>query len=105
MATPPSTMTWIENWLYPMRDRSLTNPTWIKVKGILFLFLGILSSLLLLLEKPTLKVCLLLIVTTWAFCRFYYFAFYVIEHYVDSNYRFSGILSLLQYLMWRKRER
>lgn len=88
-----------------MQNVSLTNAMWIKAKGILFLFLGILSSVLLFLERPTLKVGLLLIVTIWAFCRFYYFAFYVIERYVDSDYRFSGIFSLLRYLFWRKGER
>jgi hypothetical protein len=32
------------------------------------------------------------------FCRFYYFAFYVIEHYVDPGYRFSGLGS--SFLDW-----
>ena len=27
----------------------------------------------------------------WCFCRFYYFAFYVIERYVDPGYKFSGL--------------
>jgi hypothetical protein len=39
----------------------------------------------------------------WAFCRFYYFAFYVIEHYVDASYRFSGLLSLLHYAISKRR--
>jgi len=81
-----------------MQNRSLTNPLWIKAKWILFLFLGLLSSVLLFLEQPTLKAGLLLIVAIWAFCRFYYFAFCVIERYVDSDYRYSGIFSLLRYL-------
>ena len=86
-----------------MQNLSLTNPSWIKAKGILFLLLGILSSVLLFLEQPTPKVGLLLIVAIWSFCRFYYFAFYVIERYIDSDYRFSGILSFLRYLLWRKK--
>jgi hypothetical protein len=48
---------------------------------------------------------LLLLLTVWAFCRFYYFAFYVIEHYVDSTYRFAGLLSFLQYAIHKRRER
>jgi hypothetical protein len=87
-----------------MRNPNLTNPRLIKAKGLLFLFLGILSSGFLILERPTLKVGLLLIVAIWSFCRFYYFAFYVIEKYIDSDYRFSGILSFLRYLLWRNRE-
>ncbi len=79
--------------------KDLTNPRWIKLKGILFLFLGLLSAALLLFEHPTLKTGLLLVLAIWCFCRFYYFAFYVIEHYVDPSYRFSGLLSFARYLI------
>jgi hypothetical protein len=60
------------------------------------------ASVLLLLEHPTLKVGLLLAIAVWSFCRFYYFAFYVIEHYVDSTYRFSGIWDFFGYLLTKK---
>jgi hypothetical protein len=83
--------------------RDLTNPNWIKAKGLLFLFLGLLSAALLFLEKPTLQVAMLLVLAVWGFCRFYYFAFYVIERYVDADYRFSGLLSLGRYLISRRR--
>jgi len=82
--------------------RELTNPGWIKAKGLLFLLLGLLSATLLFVERPTLKVGLLLILAVWCFCRFYYFAFYVLERYVDPNYRFSGLLSLARYLIRAK---
>jgi hypothetical protein len=72
------------------------------LKGIVFLLMGIASSALLLFESPTLRVAILLAVTIWAFCRAYYFAFYVIEHYVDSQYRFSGLISFISYAL-RKR--
>ncbi len=88
-----------------MQNLSLTNHLLIKTKGILFLFSGILASVLLLMEQPTLKVGLLLVVAIWSFCRFYYFAFYVIEKYIDSDYRFSGLLSFFRYLLWRKEKR
>jgi hypothetical protein len=84
--------------------KNLTSSTWIKLKGFLFLFLGLLSTALLLFEHPTLKVGLLVALAVWAFCRFYYFAFYVIEHYVDPSYRFSGLLSLTRYLLGKKRQ-
>ena len=45
---------------------------------------------------------LLLTISVWCFCRAYYFAFYVIEHYVDPGYRFSGLWSFVVYL-WLKR--
>jgi len=84
--------------------KDLTSPTWIKLKGILFLIVGILSAILLILECPTWKVGVLLAVSVWCFCRFYYFAFYVIEHYVDPGYKFSGLWSFLGYL-WRSRKK
>jgi hypothetical protein len=79
--------------------KDLTNPTWIKVKGILFLLVGIAASVLIVIEHPTWKIAVLLAIAVWCFCRFYYFAFYVIEKYVDSGYKFSGLWSFLCYLM------
>jgi hypothetical protein len=69
-------------------------PGWIKVKAALFLMI---------LEHPTWKVGLLLALVIWCFCRLYYFAFYVIEHYVDPGYKFSGLWSFVSYLV-RKRK-
>lgn len=83
--------------------KDLTSPLLIKLKGILFLLIGILSALLLILELPTRKVAVLLAVCIWCFCRFYYFAFYVIEHYVDPSYRFSGLWSFAQYLIQNRK--
>jgi hypothetical protein len=79
--------------------KDLTNPAWIKAKGLLFLLLGVLSAILLFLERPTLRVVGLLFLAVWGFCRFYYFAFYVLERYVDPTYRFSGLFSLAVYLL------
>ena len=73
------------------------------MKGGLFLFLGLLSAVLELLEHPTLKSGLFLTVTVWAFCRFYYFAFYVIERYVDPTYKFSGLLTFARYWIRRRK--
>jgi hypothetical protein len=82
--------------------RDLKNSKLIWLKGIVFLFMGLAASALLLIESPTLRVGILLAVTIWAFCRAYYFAFYVIEHYVDPNYRFSGLLSFVAYALRRR---
>ncbi|HEX4265531.1 MAG TPA: hypothetical protein VH597_14440 [Verrucomicrobiae bacterium] len=81
--------------------KDLTDPRWIKLKGILFLVVGILAATLLILEQPTLKTGVLLVISIWCFCRFYYFAFYVIEKYVDPGYRFSGLWSFVCYLLKR----
>lgn len=82
--------------------KDLTDPRWIKLKGSLFLIIGLLSAVLLVMEAPTLKVGLLLAISIWCFCRFYYFAFYVIEKYVDPGYRFSGLWSFACYLAGRR---
>jgi hypothetical protein len=82
--------------------KDLTDPRWIKAKGILFLLVGLLSSVMLIVEKPEVKVALLLGIAVWCFCRAYYFAFYVIEHYVDPAYRFSGLWSFARYLLLRR---
>ena len=85
--------------------KELTNAGWIKFKGLLFLAVGLASSALLLYESPAFKTALLLAITIWCFCRFYYFAFYVIEHYVDPGYRFSGLWSFFVYLVSRSKRR
>jgi hypothetical protein len=82
--------------------KNLTSASWIKTKGVLFLLLGLLSVTLLVFEHPALKTGFLIIIAVWSFCRFYYFAFYVIERYVDPSYRFSGLLSFAFYLFQRK---
>jgi hypothetical protein len=79
----------------------LKDPRWIYFKGFLFLLSGILAAGLLLFEHPTWKDAALLALAIWCFCRFYYFAFYVIEHYVDDEYKFAGLWSFVRYLMRR----
>jgi len=74
----------------------------IYLKGFLFLAIGISAAVLLLIEVPRAKVALLLGLSIWGFARFYYFAFYVIEHYVDGRYRFAGLWSFMQYLLRRR---
>ena len=81
--------------------RDLTNPTLLYAKGALFLATGVLAAILLVLEHPTRKVALLLALSVWCFARAYYFAFYVVERYVDPGYRFAGLLSLARYLLRR----
>jgi arylsulfatase A len=80
----------------------LTNPKLIYLKGFLFLLGGIMAAAGLLLEAPTLRAALLLAITIWCFARFYYFAFYVINHYVDPSYKFAGLWSFFGYLIGRR---
>ena len=83
--------------------RDLKNPAAIWTKAILFLAVGVAASAFLLIEVGTLKGAALLALTIWAFCRAYYFVFYVIEKYVDPAYRFSGLISFLRYMLSKKR--
>jgi hypothetical protein len=83
--------------------KDLAHPGLIKLKGILFLLIGLFSAGLLIMETPTIKVAALLAISIWCFCRFYYFAFYVIEHYVDPSFRFSGLWSFARYLLQRRK--
>ena len=80
----------------------LKKPRVIYLKGFLFLGGGCLASALLLAELPTLKVAFLLAVAVWCFARCYYFAFYVVEHYVDPQFRFSGLWAFAKYLLRRR---
>ena len=82
----------------------LTNPKLIYLKGFLFLVAGLMASVLLFLANPTAQTALLLVIAVWAFARFYYFAFYVIEHYVDPGYRFAGLWSFARYLLTRREQ-
>jgi len=82
----------------------LTSPRLIYLKGLLFVLLGSLSAGLILAEWPSWKLAALLALCVWSFCRAYYFAFYVIEHYVDPGYKFAGLGSFVAYL-WRARRR
>ena len=75
------------------------------IKGALFLGLGILASAILLIENPSARNAVLLGVAVWAFARAYYFAFYVVEHYIDGRYKFAGLLSFFRYLVRRRNGR
>jgi hypothetical protein len=81
--------------------RDLSSHRWMCVKAVLFLIIGALSCALILAELPELRVLALLFLAIWSFCRAYYFAFYVVERYIDPSYRFSGLCSALRY--WWKR--
>ncbi|RYG49562.1 hypothetical protein EON79_00890 [bacterium] len=83
-------------------NEDLTSRRAIFAKGWLFLLLGGFSLGGLLLLHPSWEVAGLSLIAIWAFCRWYYFAFYVIEKYVDPSFRFAGLGSFLIYV-WRSR--
>lgn len=74
------------------------------VKAALFVLLGLLAVGLILAEHPSARLALLLAVAIWAFARAYYFAFYVVQHYIDDDFRFAGLGAFLVYCLRRRRD-
>jgi hypothetical protein len=83
--------------------RNINSPRWLYIKGGLFVFCGVFASVLLLIESPTLQTVLLLAIAIWSFCRAYYFAFYVVEHYIDPGYKFAGLTDFARYALRRRK--
>ena len=82
----------------------LKNPKWMYAKAAMFLVIGIMTFGLLLLPQQLLARVVLQLLMIWSFARAYYFAFYVIEHYVDGSYRFAGLFDFMKYL-WSERRK
>ena len=80
-------------------SRDLQSRAAIVAKGILFFFLGLLATAALLLEYFSWPHLILTAIAIWAFCRAYYFAFYVIEKYVDPSFRYAGLFDFFCYLV------
>lgn len=79
----------------PLPESSPLSPRSIYLKAALFALILFLSAALLLLPSPTLgdfaRTAALLSLALWSACRLYYFAFYVIEKYIDPTYRYAGL--------------
>jgi hypothetical protein len=79
----------------------IRSPWLLYLKGGLFLVIGGVASALLLIDHPGVKEAFLLAMAVWGFSRAYYFAFYVVERYVDREYKFAGLWSFARYLARR----
>jgi len=82
-----------------MLNKTLTSNKLIYLKVVLFSLIFLISVTEILLETKNLKIGILLILITWSSARIYYFMFYVIENYIDTDYKFSGMIALIQYLL------
>ena len=71
-------------------------------KGGLMLLVGLLASSLLIAMNFELKTFVLLALAIWGFCRAYYFAFYVIQNYIDPSYRYTGLIDFAKYSIKRR---
>jgi hypothetical protein len=85
--------------------QDLQHPRWMYLKAALFVLIGFVSVGLIVAANPAVQTAVLLALAIWSFCRAYYFAFYVIERYVDPAFRFSGLFSALKYLVSRRGSR
>lgn len=74
----------------------IRSPLLLYIKGGLMLFTGVLAGGLLLLDRPDARSVLLLTLCVWGFCRAYYFAFYVIDHYIEPGSRYAGLIDFLR---------
>ena len=82
----------------------ITNKRLLYFKGVLFLCAGLIATTALLLECFSWKVVLLHLLAIWCFARAYYFAFYVIQHYIDPTYRFAGLIHFARYVLSRRKQ-
>jgi len=81
----------------------IKSPRVIKLKAALFVALLAFSAGLLLAPDFSLQKVALLLICLWAACRAYYFCFYVIHHYVDPNFKYSGIYAMLRQMIINRR--
>jgi hypothetical protein len=77
----------------------IKSPRVLWIKGGLFVLLGLLALAIVVLLSQSLYVFVATLIAIWAFCRAYYFAFYVIQHYIDPEYRFAGLISAIKHLL------
>ncbi|MBN2845755.1 MAG: hypothetical protein JXQ25_07210 [Deltaproteobacteria bacterium] len=80
----------------------LKKPWQMYLKAILFLLIALFAAAIIVARDPAWETCLLLVLLAWSSARAYYFAFYVIENYIDEDYKFSGLTSLISYLISQK---
>ena len=83
----------------------LKNSWLIHLKGALFLVMGLGAGSMLLVLSPTIRTATLLLITVWAFCRFYYYLFYVLDRYLGREKRFAGVIDALRYLIFNPRRK
>ncbi|MGH7133798.1 MAG: hypothetical protein ACREJO_17860 [Phycisphaerales bacterium] len=88
----------------------ITDPRLLVLKGVLFVVLGVTASGMLIaafaLREQGVTLawwCVLVLhgLAVWAWCRAYYFAFYVIERYLPPACRNAGLVAAVRAVMRR----
>ena len=85
--------------------RDLRDAKWMYLKAGMFLAIGMVSAGMIIAENASWETCVLLGLVIWSFSRAYYFTFYVLERYVDSNFKFSGLWVAMRYVFCAKKVR
>lgn len=87
-----------------MRAGDLESKRLIVLKGLLFLFLALGGAAGVLIQSLRIETALLLAICVWGSCRFYYFLFYVLQNYVDPNFKYRGIFDALLMLLRKPKQ-
>lgn len=77
----------------------LENWRWMVLKAVLFFGIALLCASALFCQWPSLECFAYQVLLVWSSCRLYYFFFYVIEKYIDPQFRFSSLAALAVYLI------
>jgi hypothetical protein len=80
----------------------IKNPRLLYLNGGLMLLVGLMASAILLTLHADWMTAVLLATAVWGFCRAYYFAFYVIEHYIDPGHTYAGLIDFVKYTLGKK---
>ena len=78
------------------------SPRWMFVKAALFVVIGLLSAGFLLWQNPSWATAACLCALVWASARAYYFLFHAVQHWIDPDFRYRGLLDLCT-RPWRRR--
>ncbi|MCW1913422.1 hypothetical protein OJ996_07550 [Luteolibacter sp. GHJ8] len=73
----------------------LKSPVALRLKGWLFLILGLAAAGLLMVEDFSWPRLGLLTIAVWGFCRFYYFLFHVLQGYAGRDRPYAGVLDAM----------
>lgn len=77
----------------------LVNPKWMCLKAIGFVLIAFLCALGLMLRSMRIETAVLILLMVWASARAYYFCFYVIERYINPEFKYAGLSSALAFLL------
>ena len=82
----------------------IKSPVLLKIKAALFVIIGVTCAVLILIPDFSWRAFALFAIAIWAFCRAYYFCFYVIQYYIDPGFRYAGLFDSLLYLIGLKKK-